>query len=177
MAKEDYYAQLGVDKAAGTDAIKRAYRKLAMEYHPDRNPGSSAAEKKFKEIAEAYHVLKDEQKRAAYDRFGHDAFEAGGGGPGGFERGFATGFADIFDEMFGEFVHGAGRRGAAGVSCWAVASVWSRSATGCAPGGAGATAGWARTNCRAAALRSTPCAVQISVNRRACSMRCSGACS
>ena len=114
MAKEDFYAQLGADKTAGTDAIKRAYRKLAMEYHPDRNPGSKAAEKKFKEIAEAYHVLKDGQKRAAYDRFGHAAFEAGSGGAGGFERGFATGFADIFDEMFGDFVHGAGRRGAAG---------------------------------------------------------------
>ncbi|MCH8212552.1 MAG: molecular chaperone DnaJ [Proteobacteria bacterium] len=114
MAKEDFYVQLGVDRAAGTDAIKRAYRKLAMEYHPDRNPGSKAAEKKFKEIAEAYHVLKDGQKRAAYDRFGHAAFEAGSGGAGGFERGFATGFADIFDEMFGDFVHGTGRRDGAG---------------------------------------------------------------
>ncbi|MCH7693565.1 MAG: molecular chaperone DnaJ [Proteobacteria bacterium] len=114
MAKEDFYAQLGVAKAAGTDEIKRAYRKLAMQFHPDRNPGSKAAEKKFKEIAEAYHVLKDEQKRAAYDRFGHAAFEAGSGGAGGFERGFATGFADIFDEMFGDFVHGSERRGTAG---------------------------------------------------------------
>ncbi len=111
MAKDDYYAMLGVRRNAGTDDIKRAYRKLAMEHHPDRNPGSKEAEKKFKGIAEAYHVLKDDQKRAAYDRFGHAAFEAGGGGPGGFERGFATGFADIFDEMFGDFVHGAGRRG------------------------------------------------------------------
>ena len=113
MAKEDYYAQLGVDKGAGTDAIKRAYRKLAMEYHPDRNPGSSAAEKKFKEIAEAYHVLKDEQKRAAYDRFGHAAFENGGGpqGADGADFNFGTGFADIFDEMFGEFMGGGARRG------------------------------------------------------------------
>jgi len=111
MAKEDYYALLGVDRNASAEAIKRAYRKLAMRYHPDRNPNNKEAEKKFKNISEAYHVLNDDQKRAAYDRFGHAAFEAGGGSAGGFESGFATGFADIFDEMFGDFVHGAGQRG------------------------------------------------------------------
>jgi molecular chaperone DnaJ len=117
MAKEDYYAALGIDRKATPDDIKKAYRKLAMKYHPDRNPGNKQAEHKFKEINEAYDVLKDEQKRAAYDRFGHAAFEHGAGGAGGFDagfaHGFASGFADIFDEMFGDFVGGGGRRGAA----------------------------------------------------------------
>jgi molecular chaperone DnaJ len=112
MAKQDYYELLGVTKSASADDIKKAYRKLAMQYHPDRNPGDKAAEHKFKEVSEAYDVLKDEQKRAAYDRFGHAAFEGGrGGGPGAGDFGFATGFADIFDEMFGEFM--GGRRGQA----------------------------------------------------------------
>src|SRR5919199_5588645 len=83
MAKQDYYSLLGVSRDAGADELKKAYRKLAMQYHPDRNPGDKAAEQKFKEISEAYEVLKDDQKRAAYDRFGHAAFEQGGG-PGGF---------------------------------------------------------------------------------------------
>ena len=108
MAKQDFYELLGVSKSASADDLKKAYRKLAMQYHPDRNPGDKAAEQKFKDISEAYDVLKDEQKRAAYDRFGHAAFEGGrGGGAGDF--GFAAGFADIFDEMFGEFM--GGRRG------------------------------------------------------------------
>jgi molecular chaperone DnaJ len=113
MAKQDYYELLGVNRGASADEIKRAYRKLAMQHHPDRNPGDKAAEAKFKEINEAYDVLKDDQKRAAYDRFGHAAFEGGnaGGRPGG-DFGFAGGFADIFDEMFGEFM--GGRRGAQG---------------------------------------------------------------
>src|SRR5262245_21290011 len=109
MAKQDYYELLGVNRGASAEEIKRAYRKLAMQYHPDRNPGDKTAEHKFKEISEAYDVLKDDQKRAAYDRFGHAAFEGGAGrGPGG-DFGFAGGFADIFDEMFGEFM--GGRRG------------------------------------------------------------------
>ena len=109
MAKQDFYELLGVTKGCGSEDLKRAYRKLAMQWHPDRNPGDKAAEQKFKAINEAYDVLKDDQKRAAYDRFGHAAFENGGrgGGPGDF--GFASGFADIFDEMFGDFM--GNRRG------------------------------------------------------------------
>ena len=108
MAKQDFYETLGVSKSASADELKRAYRKLAMQYHPDRNAGDKGAEQKFKALNEAYDILKDDQKRAAYDRFGHAAFEQGGGhGPGGF--GFAAGgFADIFDEMFGEFMGGGG---------------------------------------------------------------------
>ncbi len=105
MAKQDFYEVLGVSKSASGDDLKRAYRKLAMKHHPDRNPGDKSAEQKFKEISEAYDILKDDQKRAAYDRFGHAAFEQGDGrGPGDF--GFSGGFADIFDEMFGEFMGG-----------------------------------------------------------------------
>src|SRR5271155_1401221 len=112
MAKQDYYATLGVAREASGDDLKKAYRKLAMQFHPDRNPGDKQAESKFKEVNEAYDVLKDEQKRAAYDRYGHAAFENGGAGrPGGFEFGFGSGFADIFDEMFGDFM--GGRRGQA----------------------------------------------------------------
>ena len=79
MAKQDYYATLGVARDAGAEDLKKAYRKLAMQYHPDRNPGDKQAEAKFKEVNEAYDVLKDDQKRAAYDRYGHAAFEQGGG--------------------------------------------------------------------------------------------------
>jgi len=114
MAKEDYYKTLEVDKSASADDIKKAYRKLAMKYHPDRNQGDAEAEKKFKEINEANDVLSDEEKRAAYDRFGHAAFEQGGPGAGGFDQGFGhgfSGFADIFDEMFGDaFAGGRGGR-------------------------------------------------------------------
>jgi molecular chaperone DnaJ len=119
MAKSDYYETLGVAKSASADELKKAFRKLAMQYHPDRNQGDKAAEVKFKEINEAYDILKDDQKRAAYDRFGHAAFENGSRGPGagggaaGFD--FGSGFADIFDEMFGEFMgRGGGRGGPAG---------------------------------------------------------------
>lgn len=112
MAKQDYYATLGVTREASADDLKKAYRKLAMQFHPDRNPDDKQAEAKFKEINEAYDVLKDEQKRAAYDRFGHAAFERGGGRPGGFEFTAGGGLGDIFDQMFGEFM--GGRRGGGG---------------------------------------------------------------
>ena len=110
MAKRDYYEALGVQQNASAEDIKKAYRKLAMNYHPDRNPDDKSAEQKFKDVNEAYDVLKDEQKRAAYDRFGHAAFEAGGPHAGRPGAGDFTGFADIFDEMFGDF----GFRGEAG---------------------------------------------------------------
>ena len=89
MAKTDFYEQLGVDRSASAADLKSAYRKLAKKYHPDVNPGDAAAEQKFKEVSEAYDVLKDDQSRAAYDQYGHAAFENGGGpgGPGGFGGG------------------------------------------------------------------------------------------
>ncbi len=101
MAKQDFYDILGVGKSADADELKRAYRKLAMQFHPDRNAGDKSAEQKFKDVSEAYDVLKDDQKRAAYDRFGHAAFENGSRGPGDFAGGFSGGFANIFEEMFG----------------------------------------------------------------------------
>ena len=96
-AVKDYYDTLGVARDADAGALKAAYRKLAMKFHPDRNPGDTAAETRFKEINEAYEVLKDDQKRAAYDRFGHEAFTNGGGAPGhgGFSGFSAGGFADM----------------------------------------------------------------------------------
>lgn len=112
---KDFYKTLGVEKGASAEEIKKAYRKLAMKYHPDQNKGNAQAEEKFKEINEAYDVLKDDQKRAAYDRFGSAAFDgsAGGGARGagfGFE-GFGGAFSDIFEDMFGDFA-GRGRGGA-----------------------------------------------------------------
>lgn len=115
MAK-DFYQTLGVDKKASAEELKKAYRKLAMQYHPDKNKDDKTAEAKFKEISEAYDVLKDEQKRAAYDRFGSAAFDSsmggggGGGGGGGFGgAGFGGGnFSDIFEDMFGDMMGGRG---------------------------------------------------------------------
>jgi len=113
MSGQDYYELLGVARGAKPEDIKKAYRKLAMECHPDRNPGDKKAEQRFKDISHAYDVLKDDQKRAAYDRYGAAAFENGGGGgpgrgPGGFD--FGSGFADIFEEMFGAMGGAAGAR-------------------------------------------------------------------
>src|SRR5499425_801560 len=112
MSKRCYYETLECERGATAEIIKSSFRKLAMKFHPDKNPGDHTAEIKFKEINEAYDVLKDDQKRAAYDRYGHRAFENGhAGGPhtGGFDFASAGGFADIFEEMFGEFM--GGRRG------------------------------------------------------------------
>lgn len=117
MSKQDYYAALGISRSASAEEIKKAYRKLAMQYHPDRNKGDKQAEERFKEISNAYEVLKDEQQRAAYDRYGHDAFtqqQGMGGGAGGFGGGaggfdFNSSFSDIFEDLFG--MSGSGRRG------------------------------------------------------------------
>lgn len=106
-AKRDYYEVLGVDRGADAEQIKKAYRKVALKHHPDRNPGDAAAEAKFKEASEAYQVLADPERRAQYDRFGHAAFEQGGGF-GGFS---AAGFEEVFGDLFGEFFGGGGRRG------------------------------------------------------------------
>ncbi len=111
MSKTDYYELLGVGRDVDAATLKKAFRKKAMEFHPDRNPDNPEAEKKFKEFGEAYDVLKDPEKRAAYDRYGHAAFEngMGGGGPGAGAGGFD--FSDVFEEFFGDFMGGGGRRG------------------------------------------------------------------
>ncbi|MFM8748420.1 MAG: molecular chaperone DnaJ [Aestuariivirga sp.] len=118
MAKRDYYEVLGVGKSADEKELKAAYRKLAKQYHPDANPGDKTAEASFKEINEAYDVLKDPQKKAAYDRFGHQAFDGGmGGGRGpGFGPEFNSSMSDIFEDLFGDFMGGSnrGRRGGRG---------------------------------------------------------------
>jgi len=111
MTETDYYQLLQVERTADANTIKSAYRKLAMECHPDRNGGCTNAEAKFKALSEAYECLKDPQKRAAYDRFGHAAFRNGGmGGNGGGAQDFGS-FADIFDNIFGEFMGGAQQGG------------------------------------------------------------------
>ena len=127
MAKEDYYELLGVGRDASPEEIKKAYRKKAVQYHPDKHKGDKAMEDKFKQVSEAYEVLKDPEKKAAYDRYGHAAFESGGmaSGGGGFRGGGGGGFHDPFDifrEVFGgsafdDFFGGGGggsRGGAAG---------------------------------------------------------------
>ncbi len=115
MAKRCYYETLGVARNAGDQELKTAFRRHAKDCHPDRNPGDTSAEKRFKELAEAYEALKDPQKRAAYDQFGHAAFDGmGRGGPSGFGPDFASSMSDIFDDLFGEFM--GGRRGPRGRS-------------------------------------------------------------
>lgn len=119
MSKRDYYEVLGVSKSSNADEIKKAYRKVAMQYHPDRNPGDHEAEEKFKEAAEAYEVLSDETKRAKYDRYGHQAFGpgmGGGYGSGGMNmEDIFSHFGDIFgDAGFGDFFGGAQSQRAAG---------------------------------------------------------------
>ena len=115
MSKRDYYTVLGVERNASEEDLKKAYRRLAMKYHPDRNPDNKEAEASFKEVKEAYEILSNAQKRAAYDQFGHagvDPSAAAGTGAGGFHAG-AGGFADIFGDVFGD-IFGGGRRGHAG---------------------------------------------------------------
>ena len=119
MAKRDYYETLGLKKGADADAIKKAYRQKAKELHPDRNSDNPKAEEQFKEANEAYEVLKDADKKAAYDRYGHAAFEGGMGGGGGRRPGgpqgnadFASAFSDVFDDLFGDFM--GGQRGGGG---------------------------------------------------------------
>jgi molecular chaperone DnaJ len=111
MSKRDYYEILEVSVSVTQEELKRSYRKKAMEHHPDRNPGNKEAEEKFKELNEAYEVLSNEQKRAAYDKYGHSAFQQGGGGHSSSQGyGFSGNFSDIFEDMFGDFMRGSGSR-------------------------------------------------------------------
>src|SRR5438270_11502080 len=109
MAKRDFYEVLGVSRSASEAELKSAFRKAALQCHPDRHPGDKQAEARFKEVNEAYQCLSDQQKRAAYDRYGHAAFEQGGIGDG-----FAASMSDIFDDLFGDMM--GGRRGRGGSS-------------------------------------------------------------
>ena len=108
MAKRDYYDVLGVNKSASKDEIKKAYRKLALKYHPDKTKGDKSSEEKFKEASEAYHILSDEKRKTNYDQFGHAAFVgAGGQGFGGVDT---SSFSDIFEDFFSDFGGGQTRR-------------------------------------------------------------------
>ena len=109
MAKRDYYDVLSVNRDASEEQIKKAYRRLAMKHHPDRNSGDAGAEAKFKEASEAYEVLSDAEKRGAYDRFGHAGLDPAAGGMGGAH--FNGSFSDIFSDVFGDLL-AAGRAGA-----------------------------------------------------------------
>ena len=106
MEKRDYYEVLGVTRTSDGATLKTAYRKMAMKFHPDRNGGDPEAEVKFKEVNEAYEILKDPQRRAAYDRFGHAAFENGANGGGGFQNDFSSSMSNIFDDIFGDIMGG-----------------------------------------------------------------------
>jgi curved DNA-binding protein CbpA len=110
VAKRDFYETLGVARTASDAELKAAFRKAAMQCHPDRHPGDKQAETRFKEINEAYQHLSDSQKRAAYDRYGHAAFESGGG----MSEGFAASMSDIFDDLFGDIMGRRGSRSASG---------------------------------------------------------------
>ena len=111
MAKKDYYETLGISKGASEADIKKAFRSKAKEHHPDKNAGSSKAEERFKAVNEAYDILKDPNKKAAYDQYGHAAFENGGFGNAGGGGDFSSAFSDVFEDLFGDFMGGSSRRG------------------------------------------------------------------
>ncbi|MCL5261090.1 MAG: DnaJ domain-containing protein, partial [Gammaproteobacteria bacterium] len=115
MTKQDYYEILGVAKTASAEEIKKAFRRLAMKYHPDRNPNDKTAEAKFKECREAYEILSDDKKRAAYDQFGHAGVDPSmGGGAGGFDFSGFAGMEDVFGDIFGGMFGGGRGQGRGG---------------------------------------------------------------